>query len=33
MAQNRLLYVAIVLAAAVVIAIILYFTHVPSTGH
>jgi hypothetical protein len=33
MAQNRLLYVAILLAAAIVVAIVLYFTHVPSTGH
>jgi len=33
MAQNRLFYVAILLAAAVVVAIVLYFTHVPATGH
>lgn len=33
MTQSRLFYVGIILAAAVVVAIILYFTHVPSTAH
>ncbi len=33
MAQNRLFYVAVILAVAIALAIILYFTHVPSSSH
>jgi hypothetical protein len=33
MAQNRIVYAAIVLALLIAIAIAWYFTHVPSTSH
>jgi hypothetical protein len=33
MAQNRIFYVAVILAIVIVLAIVLYFTHVPSSSH
>jgi hypothetical protein len=33
MAQNRIVYVAVILAVVIALAIVLYFTHVPSSSH
>ena len=33
MAQNRILYFSILLAAVIVLAIVWHFTHVPATSH
>jgi hypothetical protein len=33
MAQNRILYVAILLALVIALAIVWHFTHVPSSTH
>jgi hypothetical protein len=33
MAQNRIVYVAVILAIAIVVAIVLFVTHIPSSSH